>query len=362
MSRSTSSLDHPGISVYQSRGFCVLALVALATGLLVPAADAQGGPETLTLRLNDVEARPGGVAAVVVRTYAPRGVEQGQLCFRSTEDTNGAQGGDTTDGAGAGSPFLALEDVWVFSSEDDAEASATFDPLSQTAVISFESLSGTINSTDGPLAVFFFRLADGVTPGQAFDLQFDVAETFLIDPEGQPVPLEIRAGTLDVLAAGDPMNLAAEGDTAAPGGLARVGVSTLEQLLLGSGQVTFVYDPAINIGPPRVSFDPRYGTAVFAADTSTPGRVVVSFDSPDGTLNTVPGQWIAIDLLIRPDLPIGTVSPVSLDPAGTAVQDTLGTPVLIALESDIIELTAPEVLFADGFESGDLSGWSAASP
>lgn len=330
----------------------VLGLVSPFTPLLAQ--------EPLTLRLSDTEVRPGALAAVVIRTYAPRGVGQGQLCMRAIEPP-AAPFGDKTAAEGLGHPFTALEDVVVFSGAGDAVSANHFDPLSQTAVLSFESLSGTINSTDGPLAVLFFRLDAGVAPGSLFDLRIDPGDTFMIDDEGQTVPLEIRSGELEVLAPGAPFSLGAEGDRAAPGGIAHVGVASAEHLLLGSGVVTFVYEPTIAGGPVTVTLDPRHGASVASVDSSIPGRVTVSFDSPDGSLNTVPGTFVSILLPIRADATIGTLSPVSIDPAST-IDDAAGNPLVLALAGDVIEIVPPDVLFADDFESGDLSNWSLVSP
>lgn len=351
---SHAPFDMPRSQV-RHRAF-VYSWAALFVGLLC--ASSARGQEPMTLRINDVEARPGGVAAVVVRTYAPRGIEQGQLCFDSEEVAEALGGGF----GGGGSPFVALEDVVVFSSADDVDASASFDPLTQNTVVAFSSLSGTINDTDGPLAVFFFRLADDLSPGSQFALHFDAADTFLFDPEGEPVPLQIRGGELEVLAPGDAFSLSAEGDEAEVGGWAQLGVSTSEQLLLASGRVTFLFDPTVAIAPPVVTFDPRHGEASFTTNLDVPGRVVIDFESAEGTLNTVPGQWAIISLLIDPDLPPGASSVVRLDPASTSLQDADGTPILLELAQDVLELVAPEVLFADGFETGDFSFWSRAQP
>ena len=316
--------------------------------------------EPLTLRLSDTEVRPGEVAAVVVRTYEPRGVGQGQLCLRAIDLPSPPGVVEGVASKGTGSPFVDLEGVVVFSGEDDAVTASSFDPLDQTAVLDFESLSGTINSTDGPLAVLFFRVDPSLTPGSVFELQFD-GETFLQDPTGTPIPVEIRGGELEILAPSAPLSLGAEGDRVAPGMVARIGVATAEQLLLGGGEVTLLYDPAIADGMPVVTLDPRHGSSVFSADVGTPGRVEVSFDSPDGTLNTVPGQLISIDLPTRADLPIGTLSAISIDPA-SQLEDAAGVELALVLDSDVIEFVEDEGVFADSFESGDLSEWDLVFP
>ena len=337
-----------------------LAVLGLGAFLALAAANPTVAQvEPLTLRLSDTEVRPGEVAAVVVRTYEPRGVGQGQLCLRAIEPPS-PPGAVEEGSRGIGSPFADLEGVVVFSGEDDAMTVSSFDPLDQTAVIDFESLSGTINSTDGPLAVLFFRVDAALTPGSTFELQFDAA-TFLQDPTGNPIAVEIRAGELEVLAVDAPLSVDAEGDAVGPGMVAHIGVATAEQLLLGGGEVTLVYDPAIAGGTPVVTLDPRHGSSVFSADVSTPGRVVVSFDSPDGSLNTVPGQLISVALPTRADVAVGTLSAVSIDPS-SQVEDASGVGLDLVLDSDVIEFIEVVGVFADGFESGDLSEWDLVFP
>lgn len=321
-------------------------VIAAAWAFLAAPALAQ---EPLTLRINDAEGAPGGVAAVVLRTYAPRGVGQGQICFTANE----ARGGSA--------PFVALEEVVVFSEAGDAEVVHAFDDQAQMALIEFASASASINWADGPLAVLFFRLDPALDPGQTFALGLDLAGTFLIDAGGQNIPLEPRGGVLTLRAPGAPYELAAEGDSLISGNVAALGVDTSEAFAIGGGRVALLWDPAFASGPPEVSMDPRHGNAVFSVDLTVPGRALVTFDSPDGSLNEVPGKIVSVDLPTDVAMPPGS-SPLTLDPDLTYLQDPAGAPLPIALIADVLVIELPGTIFTDGFESGGLGAWSAVVP
>lgn len=309
------------------------------------------GGEAMTLRINDAIGVPGERVAVVLRTYAPRGISQGQICFSS----NAARpAGEVEDG-----PFLTLEEAVVFSEAGDAQVVETFNSTTQTTMIELESASATINWDDGPMAVLFFRLSLAVSPGEEYLLELDVAETFLFDADGQNIALEPRSGALSVKAVGAPHLLSAEGDSVPAGGTAILGVETEELFAVGAGRVALRYDPAVAAGPPAVSMDPRHGAAAFAVEEVTPGRVVVSFSSPGGSLNGVPGQLVTFALPTVASLAPGTQSAVSLDAAATFLEDPAGLPLALVLGQDVLEIEpAGGLIFADGFEAGDLRLWS----
>ncbi len=346
MKHLAKSLAQLSISTYS-----LLALLGLA--MLPQPVDA----ESLTLRLNDTEGRPGSLVALVIRTYAPRGIGQGQLCFRTLSQN---LTGTTSKGLEAG-PFAALEDFIVWSTTGDAVAGASFDDTNQTAMLDFSSFSGSINLEDGPMAALIFRLRDNLPTNSSFEVGLDGAESFLFDADGVPVPLEIRPGELVILPSAAPYSLSAEGDEIPPGGLAQLGFATQEIFPISQGQVAFEYDPSVAQSLPTVTFDGRHGNAIVTIDQSQSGRVLVSFASSDQSLNWIPGQLIGINLRLRDNIPEGTSSAVRLDAASTWLEGPSG-PYLLLLEDDIIEVTSLGTLFADGFENGSVGGWSNASP
>lgn len=212
------------------------ALVVLTPLLGATPAEAGDG---LTLRVNDVDGTPGEVIAVEVRTYAPRGVGQGQICLRATDllgsGTSSSLGprvggeraplGDgseirrgelpdrgasrelvassglrslTREATDAPRPLRSLEGVAVLSALGDAVSESFFDTGSQTADLGFRSPSASINEADGPLAVFYFRLDDDLKPDQEFLLVIDPKDTYIVDALGNPVPLELKPGRLRI--------------------------------------------------------------------------------------------------------------------------------------------------------------------
>jgi len=205
---------------------------------LLGATPAEAG-DGLTLRVDDVDGTPGEVIAVEVRTYAPRGVGQGQICLRATDmlspNTSGILGAGTGEDAallGDGSairpgerahpgvirelvassglrsltreatdaprPLRSLEGVAVLSALGDAASDSFFDAGTQTADLGFRSPSASINEADGPLAVFYFRLDDDLKPDQEFLLAIDPKDTYIVDALGNQVPLELRGGRLRI--------------------------------------------------------------------------------------------------------------------------------------------------------------------
>ena len=82
---------------------------AAMLGALVVGIPASGAG-TLTLRVQDAIGEPGGLVAVVLRTYASRPIGQGQVCME-TESAEPAQPSNAV---------AATEGALVFSTADDA--------------------------------------------------------------------------------------------------------------------------------------------------------------------------------------------------------------------------------------------------
>jgi hypothetical protein len=307
----------------------------------------------LVLRVSDTIAPPAGVAAVVLRTYASRPVGQGQIDLMV--------GGATLSGArsaGAAEPVISLEGVWVFSGQGDAVSVGSFDPLQQVASLAFASPTGSVNDLSGPLAVFFLRLSADLQPGDRHALDLALPEGFLVDAAGRPVPIHVRSGELTVRSAVAPLAVEAEDDRVVPGKIAGLGLATQEGFAISAGQLALEWDPAVAGGEPQVSMDPRHGNGWFAIVESLPGRLVVIFGSADASLNTVPGTLVRVDLPTSPEAPVGTESPVTLDPSATHLIGPEGA-LPIVLEDGLLEFRAAEPLvFRDGFECGDPRDWS----
>ena len=312
-----------------SRGTARRLRLAIATlaALLVAAAPslARGGCDDdgakgLKLRLNDAIAAPGGTVALVVRTYAARPIRQGRITVKvrrpaGAKAATAALGITTDEVVEPGGPLTFLRAV-VFSRRGDAVTTVrpTAAPDGHTVRLDFSSRTATINAVDGPLAVLFFRLSASAMPGERFVVEIDPALTGLTDRNGAPLALEPIAAELVVRRPGAPYELEAEGDEVEPGETAELGVTTAEPFPIAGGRLILRYDPTVAAGAPVVTMDSRYGKAAFVVDHSVPGRLVVAFQSPDSSLNGIPGRIVAIDLKTRASAAIGWETPVTLDP------------------------------------------------
>jgi len=300
-----------------------------------------GGDKSLVLRVNPAIGAPGGTVAVVLRTYAPRPVRQGQIVVRVARRPKPAKGlGLTLEDLAAPVRPLTFLSATVYSPRNDALAQGLLNGLadSQLAKVTFQSPSGSVNSADGPLAVFLFRLDPSVQPGDAFDLTLDPVQTGLTDAAGAPVTLAPRSDVLTVRAPSAPFKLEADGDKVQPGAVAELGVNTFEPFGVSGGRITLSWDARLSGGAPTVKLDPRYGKSTYTVDTSKPGRLVLDFKSPDSSFNTIPGTIVAISLPISASASIGASSPFTLDSAGTYLLTRKGRKVKLALQNGTISI------------------------
>lgn len=312
------------------------ALIVLAILLAAaPEALARRGEQSLKLRVNDAIGKPGGTVAVVLRTYAARPIRQGQISLRVRRRPAGKAALTLAELTQPLRPIATLERVVVYSTRLDAtnQSSLSGAPESQAVKVQFASPSATVNASDGPLAVFFLRLDPSLTPGQTYLLEVDPGVTSLADASGRAITIEPVNAELTVRAPTAPLALEAEGDEVEPGETAELGVETREPFPISGGRVTLRFDPAVAAAPPSVVMDARYGKAKFQVDRSKPGVLVVNFQSPDKTLNTVPGAFLGVNLPTRASAAIGTSSPITLDPAGTYLLSVRGRKLKLKLEN-----------------------------
>ena len=301
----------------------VLALSSLASQ---PASAA----DKLTLRVNDARGGPGDLVAVVVRTYASRPIGQGQICIgarRQSLARAASTMGVAVEPAVGGSPFASLERVEVFSARQDATFQFTFD--GEEAEVTFRSPTGSINAVDGPLAVFHFRLANAVQPGEVYEINLDIADSAIVDGSGQRLAIESKPGRLEIREGGgggeeeDSIALGVTGGKVRRGKTARVKLATRDAVPLSSGRIVLHYDPRIAAGKPWVRVDPRYGKATVIVTTDAPGLVIIDFQSPDQSFNRAPGDLFEVRMVISRQAPRGR-SPVTVDPALSFLRDASG--------------------------------------
>ena len=298
--------------------------------------------KALTLRVNPAIAVPGGVFAVVLRTYAPRPIRQGQVLIRVGRPVTKSAFSWNADAPvqQPAPPIATLLSAVVFSVRGDSatQMSQTVTALGQNAMIKFQSPSAGINAADGPMIVLRYRLNASVAPGSRFDLQVDPSISSLVDAQGRAVVLDPRGGTLTVRAPGSPFALEADGDKVEPGEVAELGVQTFEPFPVSGGRVTLRYDQRLAGGAPVVRMDPRYGRSTFTVDRSRPGRLVINFQSPNKSLNTIPGALIAISLPVSANAAVGTSAPVTLDSTQTWLLSVKGRKLPLRLKAGALEV------------------------
>lgn len=319
-----------------------LAVAVLALLSFVPREAAAA--ESLTLRVNDARGGPGDLVAVVVRTYASRPIGQGQICIGTKKRGGGGRGRATAAAvtgvageAAESSPFARLEKVEVFSAKQDATFQFTFD--GQEADVVFRSPTGSINAVDGPLAVFHFRLSDSVKEGEVYDLDLDVADSLIVAGSGQRLAIESKPGELEIRedddGENDEIKLMATAGRVRRGKVARVRLATQDRIGLSSGRIALRYDAKLVKGKPWVRIDPRYGKATVLADTDTPGLVVINFQSPDRSLNRVPGDLFEVRMTISRQAPRGR-SPVTIDRGLTFLRGEDGDQLDLEIQNGVL--------------------------
>jgi hypothetical protein len=294
--------------------------------LSAQAGEAVTAEEDLTLRVNDMVVRPGGVAAAVVRPYASRGVGSGQMGVRVNQRA-------------AESPlaftFMGAE---VFNPEDNVRERLT--PGQNRATLRFTAPLPTINSVDGPLAVIYFRVS-GVTPDDEYDVALN--NNVLIGADGEPIPIEPRSGRLRVIEQNDPFEIATGAEDTVPGDVALLSIQTHELKRLASGTLALRYDPTIAAGLPTIRVDERHGSVTYDTDGSSPetGLVVMHFESPARDFNRVPGDVLEVMVPTRADIPPGTTSVVRPVQSLTNVADAQGRVLQLEFESETLNFVAP---------------------
>ncbi len=301
--------------------FALAFVLSAAPSFAAPAVGTRGGGgdddgiEALTLRVNDAVAKPGGNIAVVVRTYAARPIRQGQVCFRPRRGAPPriAAGLGQAAQRVAGQPFATLLGGLVFGARGDVTYRTTFG--SDDAVVTFQSPSAAINEADGPIAVLYFKLSADLQPGEQFTLDVDLANSFLMDDQGRPIQIEVRPGTLDIDPAEGTFAAIAAGGRVDAGKTISVGLLTTQFLPLRRGQVAFRFDPSLLNGSPGVRINGSFGRATFTVNRATPGLVIVTFDSPDASLNAAKvGKLIELRLPTKRSLRKGARYTVRIDP------------------------------------------------
>lgn len=345
-----------------------LLLPAVLTVCAAVVGSALATAEPLALRVNDAEVRPGQNAVLVVRTYAPRPISQGQLFLGATSSakakvarSRGAEvllsGGAAVTGA---SPFLSIVSIQVVSGDGDAvlDSLPSLQPTAdgQGVMFDFSSLSKTVNANDGPLAIIELEMSPDVMPGDSFIIDPVPAESSIVGANGGTIHIDPRPGTLTVVSASAPTALGMDRADVVSGEAAIIGVSTVEPRPLAGATLVIHFDPLRVVGPVGVAAGPLQGALNLSWSVGQPGLLTVTLDSTDNALNGVPGTLALITFDTVPGVETGVRSALTFDVATHL--DPAGGGASLQLVTEDGELNFfTDRLFDDGFESGDLSAW-----
>ncbi|HSM12833.1 MAG TPA: hypothetical protein VLA66_02100 [Thermoanaerobaculia bacterium] len=319
-----------------------LAAIALLTLLGSAAASAQTG--VLGLVLDETRVREGSTeASVVVRSTSARGLSSGSFTIQ-LRDKDGAND----------SPYTALLGVEVLSGSGDAVANATYDPVTFRTDVSFTSASGTVNDSFGPMVILTYALDPTLVDNRRFILRLDPDTISLQAANGQPVFYFTEKGRVRVDRSDADVSIEAEASHAVPGFDAVIGAKTEILGELASGTIEILYQPGLANGPATASIHPAYGSAVIdSVSEPEPGRVLVTFHSTGGDLNTlIPGPFLAVSIPTRPDVPVGSRYDVILG-LNTVVLDGNGQVVEVDRdEPENLRFVRPRLQFQSGFDDG----------
>lgn len=301
---------------------------------------------------------------MILRTYASRPVSQGRVCGGPRAPAPLHSFLERALAVGPGSPFAAFlpGSSQIFAESGTPTALWTWTDSTQSLDVDFSSLESSINAQDGVLAVFTFTLDPSLAPGTTYDFQINPGESFLQDPNGQPIPIDVRSGRVRVRSAGTNPSLSLGAPKVHPGSAAALEIETAEPFALASGHLEIYYDPTIASGPPTVTANPRHGPVATTVSTPAPGQVTIDFTSSSPWLNAqVPGALFTVEIPTLTTNPVGSQSWVQFG-AGTFLVAPGPNPRPVNLPGDWIEFVASPAIWGDGFESGSLWVWSRHSP
>src|SRR5262249_30165900 len=151
-------------------------------------------------------------------------------------------------------------------------------------------------------------------------------DSYLLDGNGNQIPLDLRPGRLKIVDPGEPFGISAAADAVVPGADALLTLQSKQLELLASGTLALRYDPRIAAADPTVRVDPRHGRVTYDMDGSSPedGLIVIHFQSPREDFNRVPGDLLEVTVPTRANIPPGSHSAVRPDQTLTTLVDAQG--------------------------------------
>ena len=328
------------------------ALVAFTLSLLVPAGVARAQVLPLEVLVDEARVVLGDEVQLVVRTVESRPLASATFGLEMRDE----------DGLPT-ALFANLVAAAVFAGAaggaGDATIQTQWNPLTQRLDVTLESPSATLNEVFGPLAVVRFTLDPIVATldRPRFEIALD-PDMVLLDPVAERVVTLPANGKVRIVDADPAQGLGALGGEVFPGGNMVIGAMTVHPFAIGSGTFEVLYDASLGDGPPVVALDLRYGaTMIDALDISNPGQILVTFHSDGGLFNaTLHGAILTVVVPSRADVPVGTISTVTLGPA-TALFDAGGLPIALETDFEQLDFIAPEVVARAAFDAGNLTEW-----
>ncbi len=136
---------------------------------------------SLVLRIDSTEDLvPGATVELVIRTYNPKPISQGQVDLAFDRRV-----------------FRTVDAVTVQGAEPDVSYRADLGTPG-LILLSFSSPSASINRLDGAMITLRMTLDATLQPGDQTWLTIDLPNTFLLDQDGRPVALATRGGQFTI--------------------------------------------------------------------------------------------------------------------------------------------------------------------
>lgn len=345
---------HPTRSRRAARTAFVLPAAAAALGLCALLEDTAARAQVLPFEVLVDETRVvlGEEVQLVVRTVESRPLASATFGLEMRDE----------DGLPA-VLFADLLSAAVFAGSaggaGDATIQTQWNPATQRLDVTLESPTATLNEVFGPLAVLRLSLDPIVATinRPRFEIALD-PDMVLVDAAAARVVTLPGNGKVRIVDFDPAQGLGALGGEVFPGGNMVIGAMTVHPFAIGHGTFEVLYDAALAGGPPVVALDLRYGaTVIDSLDVTNPGQVIVTFHSDGGLFNaTLHGAIFTVVVPSREDVPVGTISTVTLGPA-TALFDAAGDPIVLETDVEQVNFLAPEVVAVAAFEAGGFTEW-----
>lgn len=170
----------------------------------------------------------------------------------------------------------------------------------------------------GDMLVFQVKIPDTAAPGTAYSLVIDRLE--LSDTAGKPIGATTKNGTLRVVAA-QQGKIGVKSTAAAPGDTVVLDVEVDENVKGFSGiQFTLLLDVALKVDGSKVAVGPLLQGGLIAANTNTPGRVVIGATAAGMTNG--PGVVAKVPVTVPTTAKPGDVYPIEVQ--GVELSDIAG--------------------------------------